>query len=184
VPTCRLLTPSNVSVTLTHAQPPIHPLLETRLDPIHSSAWKERSPKSASCLTSTAAGKRPTARIKNLDPSPVMVLGALTFSFGIASTTRGLMVMIAAVDGQENRELARKERPTMIREGDRVRVLPREKSPPSKKYAGQTGVVTTTSPSAYGTLLFVQMDGNPDDVDTGFREDDLEEVWEWEDSSS
>jgi hypothetical protein len=42
-------------------------------------------------------------------------------------------------------------------------------------------VVTTTSPSAYGTLLFVQMDGNPDDVDTGFREDDLEEVWEWED---
>ena len=65
-----------------------------------------------------------------------------------------------------------------------MRVLPREESPPSKKYAGQTGVVTTTSPSAYGTLLFVQMDGNPDDVDTGFREDDLEEVWEWEDSSS
>ena len=110
-----------------------------------------------------------------------MVLGALTFSFGIASTTRGLIVMIAAVDGQENRELGRKERPTMIREGDRVRVLPREKSPPSKKYAGQTGVVTMTSPSAYGTLLFVQMDGNPDDVDTGFREDDLEEVPEWED---
>ena len=39
-----------------------------------------------------------------------------------------------------------------------------------------------TSPSVYGLLLFVQMDGNPDDVDTGFREDDLEEVWEWEDS--
>jgi len=71
----------------------------------------------------------------------------------------------------------------MIREGDRVRVLPREVSPPSKKYAGQTGVVTMTSPSVYGPLLFVQMDGNPDDVDTGFREDDLEEVLEWEDSS-
>jgi hypothetical protein len=35
-----LLTPSNVSVALTHAQPPIHPLLGTRLDPIHPSAWK------------------------------------------------------------------------------------------------------------------------------------------------
>jgi len=70
----------------------------------------------------------------------------------------------------------------MIREGDRVRVLPREVSPLSKKYAGQRGVVTMTSPSVYGLLLFVQMDGNPDDVDTGFREDDLEEVWEWEDS--
>ena len=70
----------------------------------------------------------------------------------------------------------------MIREGARVRVLPREESPPSKKYAGQTGVVTMTSPSVYGPLLFVQMDGNPEDVDTGFREDDLEEVLEWEDS--
>jgi hypothetical protein len=69
----------------------------------------------------------------------------------------------------------------MIREGDRVRVLPRETSPPSKKYAGQTGVVTMTSPSVYGPLLFVQMDGNPDDVDTGFREDDLEDLPEWED---
>jgi hypothetical protein len=70
----------------------------------------------------------------------------------------------------------------MIREGARVRVRPREASPPSWKYAGQTGVVTMTSPSVYGPLLFVQMDGNPDDVDTGFREDDLEEVTEWEDS--
>jgi hypothetical protein len=69
----------------------------------------------------------------------------------------------------------------MIREGDRVRVLSREQSPPSLKYAGQTGVVTMTSPSVYGRLLFVQMDGNPDDVDTGFSEDDLEEVQEWED---
>ena len=68
----------------------------------------------------------------------------------------------------------------MIREGDRVRVVLREESPPSKKYAGQSGVVTMSSPSVYGPLLFVQMDGNPDDVDTGFREDDLEEVWEWE----
>ena len=70
----------------------------------------------------------------------------------------------------------------MIREGDRVRVVPREESPPSKKYAGQRGVVTMTSPSVYGPLLYVQIDGNPEDVDTGFREDDLEEVWEWEDS--
>ena len=71
----------------------------------------------------------------------------------------------------------------MVREGDHVRVVPREESPPSKKYAGQTGVVTMTSPSVYGPLLFVQMDGNPADVDTGFREDDLEEVPEWEDIS-
>jgi hypothetical protein len=69
----------------------------------------------------------------------------------------------------------------MTREGDRVRVLFREKSPPSWKYAGQRGVVTMTSPSVYGPLLFVQMDGNSDDVDSGFREDDLEEVLEWED---
>ena len=66
----------------------------------------------------------------------------------------------------------------MISEGDRVKVVPREKSPPSKKYAGQSGVVTMTSPSVYGPLLFVQMDENPEDVDTGFREDDLEEVGE------
>ena len=38
----------------------------------------------------------------------------------------------------------------MIREGDYVRVVPREKSPPSQKYAGQTGIVTMTSPSVYG----------------------------------
>jgi hypothetical protein len=69
----------------------------------------------------------------------------------------------------------------MIR-GNRVRVLPREESPPSQKYAGQTGLVTMTSPSVYGPLLFVHMDGNPEDVDTGFSADDLEEVPEWEDS--
>jgi hypothetical protein len=74
------------------------------------------------------------------------------------------------------------KRPTMIREGDRVRVLLREESPPSMKYAGQTGVVTTTSPSVYGPLLFVQMDGNPDDVDTAFSEEVLEEVHEGEDA--
>lgn len=61
----------------------------------------------------------------------------------------------------------------MIREGDRIRVIPREESPPSKKYAGQTGVVTVISPSMYGPLLFVQVDGNPDDVDTAFSEDVL-----------
>ena len=68
----------------------------------------------------------------------------------------------------------------MIREGDRVRIHPREASPPSQKYAGQSGIVTTKSPSVYGPLVFVQMDGNPEDVDTGFREDDLEEVPDWE----
>jgi hypothetical protein len=69
----------------------------------------------------------------------------------------------------------------MIREGDLVRVVPREKSPSSQKYAGQTGIVTMTSPSVYGPLVFVQMDESPEAVDTGFREDDLEEVPEWED---
>ena len=49
----------------------------------------------------------------------------------------------------------------MIREGDRVRVHPREKSPPSQKYAGQTGIVTTTSPSVYGPLVFVQTERTP-----------------------
>ena len=81
------------------------------------------------------------------------------------------------------RELAMEENALlMIREGDRVRVHPREASPPSQKYAGQSGIVTTTSPSVYGPLVFVQMDENPDDVDTGFREDDLEEVPEMENS--
>jgi hypothetical protein len=69
----------------------------------------------------------------------------------------------------------------MIREGDRVKVVAREGSPPSEKYSGQRGVVTMTSPSVYGPLFFVQMDANPRGLDTGFREADLEEVWEWED---
>lgn len=68
----------------------------------------------------------------------------------------------------------------MIEEGDRVRVIPHEESPPSLKYAGQTGLVTMTCPSVNGPLLFVHMDGNPRGVDTGFCEGDLEEVQEWE----
>jgi hypothetical protein len=68
----------------------------------------------------------------------------------------------------------------MIEEGDRVRVTPHEKSPPSLKYAGQTGLVTMTCPSVNGPLLYVHMDERPGGVETGFREDDLEEVQKWE----
>jgi hypothetical protein len=68
----------------------------------------------------------------------------------------------------------------MIEEGDRVKITPREQSPPSLKYAGRTGLVTMTCPSVYGPLLFVHVDGNPGGVDTGFCEEDLEEVQEWE----
>jgi hypothetical protein len=77
-------------------------------------------------------------------------------------------------------EMITEEYLTMIEEGDRVRVIPREESPPSLKYAGRTGLVTMTCPSVYGPLLFVHIDGNPGDVDTGFNEGDLEEVQEWE----
>jgi hypothetical protein len=72
------------------------------------------------------------------------------------------------------------ERPTMIEEGDRVRVVPREKSPTSLNYAGQRGIVTMTTPSVYGPLFFVHIDGNPGGVETGFSEEDLLEVQEWE----
>jgi hypothetical protein len=69
----------------------------------------------------------------------------------------------------------------MIREGDRVRVVPREASPPAQKYASQKGYVTMTSPSIYGPLLFVQLDNNPVGIDTAFEEEDLEEVSPLED---
>jgi hypothetical protein len=69
----------------------------------------------------------------------------------------------------------------MIQEGDLVRVVPREQSPASLKYAGQTGIVTMSTPSVYGPLIFVHMDVNPSGVETGFSEEDLEEVQEeWE----
>jgi hypothetical protein len=64
----------------------------------------------------------------------------------------------------------------MIREGERVKIIPREVSPPTHKYAGQKGYVTMITPSMYGPLLFVQLDSNPTGVDTAFEEDDLEEV--------
>ena len=64
----------------------------------------------------------------------------------------------------------------MIAEGALVKVVAREQSPPSVKYDGHTGRVTTTSPSVYGTLIFVQMDGNLVGVDTAFDRQDLEEV--------
>ena len=64
----------------------------------------------------------------------------------------------------------------MIREGDRVRVVPHEISPPTRKYASQKGYVTMTSPGNYGVQLFVQLDNNPEGIDTPFEEDDLEEI--------
>jgi hypothetical protein len=69
----------------------------------------------------------------------------------------------------------------MIREGDRVRVIPHEVSPPTQKYASQKGYVTMTSPGTYGAQLFVQLDNNPDGIDTAFEEDDLEEISPLED---
>ena len=63
-----------------------------------------------------------------------------------------------------------------IREGERVKVIAREVSPPTHKYAGQKGYVTMTSPGIYGSVLFVQLDNNPHGVDTAFEEGDLEEV--------
>ena len=66
----------------------------------------------------------------------------------------------------------------MIEEGDRVKVVAREQSPTSLKYAGQKGLVTMMTPSVYGPLFYVHMDGNPGGVETGFREEDLEEVQE------
>jgi hypothetical protein len=63
----------------------------------------------------------------------------------------------------------------MIREGAPVRVVARETSPPAIKYAGHTGHVTTTSPSLYATIFFVQLDEAPDGVHTAFDEQDLVE---------
>jgi hypothetical protein len=79
-------------------------------------------------------------------------------------------------------EEIREERPSreefedMIREGRRVKVITREASPSTHKYAGQKGYVTMTLPSIYGPLFFVQLDDNPDNIDTAFERDDLEEV--------
>ncbi len=64
----------------------------------------------------------------------------------------------------------------MIRKGERVKVIAREVSPSTQKYAGHKGYVTMTSPSIYGPVLFVQLDNNPEGIDTAFEEDDLEEV--------
>jgi hypothetical protein len=64
----------------------------------------------------------------------------------------------------------------MIREGERVKVVAREVSPATHKYAGQKGYVTMISPSICGPLLIVQLDNNPDGIDTAFEEADLKEV--------
>jgi hypothetical protein len=72
----------------------------------------------------------------------------------------------------------------MIREGDRVRVIPHEVSPPTQKYANQKGYVTMTSSGTYGPQLFVQLDNNPDGLDTAFEEGDLEEISPLEDETT
>jgi siroheme synthase (precorrin-2 oxidase/ferrochelatase) len=77
-------------------------------------------------------------------------------------------------DSRRNRHQRRLK--LLIREGERVRVVSREVSPPTHKYAGQKGYVTMTSPSIYGPVLFVQLVKNPDGIDTAFEEEDLEEV--------
>jgi hypothetical protein len=81
------------------------------------------------------------------------------------------------------KEFSQEEEKTeaMIREGDRVRVVPHEVSPPTQKYASQKGYVTMTSPGTYGPQLFVQLDNNPEGIDTAFEEDDLEEISPLED---
>ena len=40
----------------------------------------------------------------------------------------------------------------------------------------QRGYVTMSTPSVYGPQLFVQLDNNPEGIDTAFEEDDLEEI--------
>jgi len=87
-----------------------------------------------------------------------------------------------ALEGLEN-EFSQEEEETeaMIREGDRVRVVPHEVSPPTRKYASQKGYVTMISPGNYGPQLFVQLDNNPEGIDTAFEEDDLEEISPLED---
>jgi hypothetical protein len=69
----------------------------------------------------------------------------------------------------------------MVREGDRVRVVPHEVSPPTRKYACQKGYETMTLPGTYGRQLFVQLDNNPEGIDTAFEVDDLEEISPLED---
>jgi hypothetical protein len=69
-------------------------------------------------------------------------------------------------------------------EGDRVRVVPHEVSPPTQKYASQKGCVTMNSPGTYGPQLFVQLKNNPEGIDTAFEEDDLEEISPLEDQTT
>jgi len=85
------------------------------------------------------------------------------------------------MDKEIRDEVLIEEVEAMIREGERVRVVPREASPPTQKYAGQKGYVTMTTPSIYGPLLFVQLDENPAGIDTAFEEGDLEELPPWDD---
>ena len=63
----------------------------------------------------------------------------------------------------------------MIEKGDRVRITPREHSPPSLKYAGRTRLVTMTCPSVLRTTPLRSRGWEPGGVDTGFCEEALEE---------
>jgi hypothetical protein len=76
---------------------------------------------------------------------------------------------------------SQEETEAMVREGNRVRVVPHEASPPTQKYASQKGYVKMTSPGTYGPQLFVQLDNNPEGIDTAFEENDLEEISPLED---
>jgi hypothetical protein len=82
---------------------------------------------------------------------------------------------------QLEKEFSREETEEMVREGDRVRVVPHEVSPPTRKYASQRGYVTMPSPGTCGPQLFVQLDNNPEGIDTAFEEDNLEEISPLED---
>ena len=62
---------------------------------------------------------------------------------------------------------------TLMLAGSLVKVVARDQSPPSLKYAGRTGYVTATASGVYETIIFVQLDGNAEDVDTAFEERDL-----------
>jgi hypothetical protein len=57
-----------------------------------------------------------------------------------------------------------------------VRVVAREQSPPSVRYADRTGRVALAAPGLYEPVVFVQLDDRPDGVHTAFSQRDLVEV--------
>lgn len=59
----------------------------------------------------------------------------------------------------------------MIEDGSPVKLIAREQSPSSLKYAGCVGYVMTTIPGVYETLCVVQLDVNASGVDTACEEE-------------